>query len=270
MKPALSATAPANNIPVALPTTPAPFSGVSDGRYTARLAQNAFETSSALRLRHEVFNIEMGNLSPAADTVGLEFDSYDFRSRHMIVVDDRTGETVGTYRLNAIESARSPEGFYSYSEFTIEDLPGEVLENGIEIGRACVAPEHRNTKVLFLLLKALLHYQRDAGKRYFFGCCSIFTRDTAVAVQAYRQLAEADHFHDVLRVQPRKKCADIENSSVPDGGSVELPGLFKLYLRTGAKACGPPTIDREFGTIDFFVIFDVVKISEKYRKLFFV
>jgi len=249
--------------------TPSLFSGVSDGRYTARLAENSFETSSALRLRHEVFNVELGDQPSSDNDNNLEFDAYDFRSRHMIVIDDRSGSTVGTYRLNTIESARTARGFYSHSEFTIEDLPNEVLHNGIEIGRACVAPEHRNTKVLFLLLKALLHYQREAGKRYFFGCCSIFTRDALVGPRAYRHLLEGDHFHDTLRVRPRKEGVDIEDVSTLASESVELPGLFKLYLRTGAKACGPPTIDREFGTIDFFVIFDVVKMSEKYRKMFF-
>jgi putative hemolysin len=37
----------------------------------------------------------------------------------------------------------------------------------------------------------------------------------------------------------------------------------------GAKVCGPPIIDREFGTIDFFVVCDTHQVSEKYRRMFF-
>jgi putative hemolysin len=39
-------------------------------------------------------------------------------------------------------------------------------------------------------------------------------------------------------------------------------------LRIGAKVCGPPMIDREFGTIDFFVVFDSERLNEKYRRMF--
>lgn len=52
-------------------------------------------------------------------------------------------------------------------------------------------------------------------------------------------------------------------------GDVELPKLFSTYLRIGAKVCSQPILDREFGTIDFFVIFDSLKMNEKYRKMFF-
>ena len=41
-----------------------------------------------------------------------------------------------------------------------------------------------------------------------------------------------------------------------------------MYLRIGARVCGPPMIDREFGTIDFFVVFDVADLSSKYRRMF--
>ena len=50
---------------------------------------------------------------------------------------------------------------------------------------------------------------------------------------------------------------------------VELPKLFQTYLRIGAKVCSQPVADQEFGTIDFFVIFDSLKMNEKYRKMFF-
>ena len=128
------------------------FPGITEGRYQVRLAKNARETASALRLRHEVFNVELAGETAS----GLEFDAYDFKCRHLIVIDQETGLTVGTYRLNTIETARSTRGFYSAKGFCIENLTTDVLHNGIETGRACVAKEHRNTKVLFLLWKALI------------------------------------------------------------------------------------------------------------------
>lgn len=245
------------------------FKGISDDRYTVRLARTPKEAETALKLRFEVFNLELARVEAAADSPGLEFDAYDFKCRHLIVIENSTNRTVGTYRLNSIESTGNARGFYSYNEFSIEDLPHEVLEQGIEIGRACIAPEHRNTKVLFLLWKGLANYLMRSDKRFFFGCCSIFTHEAYVGEKAYRQLVEGGHFHKTLRVEPRKNGLYYSEHAPFLGDAVELPSLFNMYLRIGAKVCGPPMIDHDFGTIDFFVVFDVTKINDKYRKMFF-
>lgn len=243
------------------------FAGFSNERYTVKLAENRREVESALRLRYDVFNIEMGGREAAAGETGLEFDAYDLKSWHLIVVSKDTGETVGTYRLNSIETAHSLYGFYSASEFTIEDLPGEVLQDGIEIGRACIAREHRNTKVLFLLWKALLAYLEQGGKRYFFGCCSIFTRDATLGRKVYRQLVRDGHVHEDISVLPCHRGISLLEDDV-DPEDIELPALFNMYLRIGARVCGPPMVDREFGSIDFFVVFDVRDLNPKYKKMF--
>ena len=242
-----------------------PFS-ITDRRYEVRLAQNAQEVASALRLRHRVFNVEFGGRNDIAHESNLEFDAYDFKCRHLIVVSRESGETVGTYRLNTIETALTTNGFYSANEFTIGGLPSDVLKNGVEIGRACIAKEHRNTKVLFLLWKGLLRYLESTGKRYFFGCCSIFTQDEQTGSSAYKQLVRDGRYHDQFWVTPLKNGIELIN--VIDEFSTELPSLFNMYLRIGAKVCGPPMIDREFGTIDFFVVLDVTKMNDKYRRMF--
>lgn len=244
------------------------FSGVSDERYIVRLAEDRSEVESALRLRYQVFTVELGDgVVVDADDSQLEFDSYDLKCHHLIVLSRETGETVGTYRLNSMETAGSTYGFYSAAEFTIEDLPREVLTNGIEIGRACIAREHRNTKVLLLLWKALLAYLEHSGKRYFFGCCSIFTQNAEIGRKAYRQLVRDGYLHETFSVIP---CQGSLSLIEDDGGNerVELPALFEMYLRMGARVCGPPMIDRDFGTIDFFVIFDVTDLSDRYRRIF--
>jgi putative hemolysin len=42
-----------------------------------------------------------------------------------------------------------------------------------------------------------------------------------------------------------------------------------MYLRYGGKIAGGPVIDRAFGTIDFLLLFDVMAMEEKSRRLFF-
>ena len=238
----------------------------SDGRYDARLAEGAAEVESALRLRHRVFNVELGGRPEVDD---LEQDAFDLVCRHLIVVDRTTGETVGTYRLNSIETAVDANGFYSHSEFSVEDLPNEVLARGVEVGRACIAAEHRNTKVLYLLWKALARFMQQTNKRYIFGCCSIFSRDPLVGERAFHQLAKAGHFHERFRVEPRRNALYLGPVEEIEREPVELPSLFNMYLRIGSKVCGPPIIDEDFGTIDFFVVFDRETMTEKCRKTFF-
>ena len=248
------------------PTTrPAILAG--DARYAVRFAETPAEVRSALRLRFQVFTVEMQG-GRESDR-GLEFDDYDARCRHLIVVERATGQTVGTYRLNSIETARKTEGFYSNSEFTLEDLPPRILTHGVEIGRACIAAKHRNSNVLFLLWKALAAHLVAGGKRYFFGCCSIFTRSGFVGERAFKQLARGGHLDPTLRVEPRRNALYLSNLNEVETEDVELPALFEMYLRIGAKVCGRPTVDEEFVTVDFFVVLDFENLSPRYRKLFF-
>lgn len=242
---------------------------VSDGKYQVRLARSSNEVESALALRYRVFNVEMGGGSTLPDGRQVEFDKFDFTCRHLIVIEKATGRTVGTYRISSIESAKKPSGFYSFGEFTVEDLPHEILVNGMEIGRACIAPDHRNTKVLFLLWKGLATYLQSAGKRYMFGCCSIFSTDPEAGRTAYHQLKASGNISDDISVQPRRNAVDLSSQATRQGDNFELPSLFNMYLRIGAKICSPPMIDRDFGSTDFFVVFDLADMNEKYRKMFF-
>lgn len=243
------------------------FPSIREGRYEARLARNPIETVSALRLRHEVFTVELGSGPAGDERTGIEFDEFDFRCRHLIVIDRETGGTVGTYRLNTLETAGSVTGFYSANEFSIENLPDEMLEKGIEIGRACIAKEHRNTKVLYLLWKALVRFQEHSGKRFFFGCCSVFTRDHSVGVAAYRRLRSDGLVNDDFAVEPKQNGLTFDETG-PVLDQVELPALFNMYLRLGARVYGRPMVDAEFGTIDFFVVFDLRRMADKYQKIF--
>ena len=243
---------------------------VSTDRYEVRFAQTQQEIESALRLRYEVFNLELANEQPAENADGLEFDKFDYRCRHLLVIEKKTQETVGTYRVNSIDNADNVRDFYSYSEFSIEDLPSDVLERSVEIGRACIAAGHRNSKVLFLLWRGLAVYLKETEKRFLFGCCSIFTTDQNVGIKAFQQLKDIECLHKNYHVNPRddKACGPEPDAVIDKSTSLELPSLFNMYLRIGAKVCGSPVVDLEFGTIDFFVIFDLQTLNGKYRQLF--
>ena len=243
---------------------------IAESRYLAKIAQTPAEVESALRLRYQVFNVELSAAPNHKTTaLGLDFDEYDAGCKHLVIIERITNKTIGTYRINSIESARDARGFYAYNEFSLEDLPPEVLQQAMEVGRACIAREHRNSKVLFLLLKALLNYLKQSNKRYFFGCCSIFTQNCTTGAKVFQQLKREGYLHPTICVQPRWERDFPTNKIFAETDRIELPGLFNIYLKMGVKICGAPAIDREFGTIDFFVIFDLPAMNEKYRRMFF-
>ena len=272
MKTALLPLAPGAPEAVTYPVRPdaLPQAAFAKGVYAVRFVRTPEELDAVLRLRFEVFNLELNEGLESSFMTGRDADEFDLTCHHLLVVNNTTGEAVGTYRLRTEEAAREAFGFYSAGEFDLSSLPRHVLEEAVEIGRACVAREHRNKQVLFLLWKGLAAYMLHNCKRYFFGCCSLPTQDPQEGLRALNQLQRRGHLHPTLRVPPLPglECVP-EGYFVVNGQEAALPRLFETYLRFGARVCGPPAIDRLFKTVDFFVLFDSREIDERTRQLFF-
>ena len=249
----------------------APTRKISEGRYAARFARTAEEIDAALALRFEVFNLELHEGLKASFINQRDEDEFDKTCHHLIVIERQTGQIVGTYHVRTLEMAHTAFGFYSANEFKIENLPYCVLEQSLETGRGCIAREHRNSRVLFLLWRDLAMYLREKRKRYFFGCCSLSSQNCADGIRALRRLVRDGFLHETFRAAPREDFACRIDHSPEEISSedIDLPKLFNTYLRVGAKICGEPVIDRNFKTIDFLVIVDEKTMPEKYFKMFF-
>lgn len=242
---------------------------IADGRYVVRFARTPEEVDWALRLRFEVFNLELGEGLESSYITGRDEDRFDAVCYHLIVLEKESNTVVGTYRLQTLEMAKDPSEFYCAGEFRLEDLPPGVLAESLEIGRACVALEHRNTRVLFLLWKGLAAFMQEAKKRYLFGCCSLTSQTEAEGWLAARRILREGFLDKNLFIEPRDEfLCESGNVSALDDQKFQLPKLFSTYMRFGAKVCSPPAIDREFKTIDFFVMFDLENIDEKTRQMF--
>lgn len=247
--------------------TPKLFAPLQEGRYRVRLANDAEEVAGLQRLRFEVFNRELGEGLASAWRSGRDEDEFDTSCHHLLVEEVATGHAVGTYRLQTRAMASGHRGFYSAGEFDLATMPAEVLEQGVELGRACVSREHRNTRVLFLLWRGLARYVSTFGLRYLFGCGSLTSQDPREGLAVYDRLVADGRLHPTVRVSPhpRLSCADAPRAAV----TPELPPLFKMYLRNGAWICGAPALDAEFGTIDFLILFDVAGMDRERYRLFF-
>jgi putative hemolysin len=240
---------------------------IPGGRYVARFAQGARDLDPVLRLRYEVFNLELEEGLETSHATGLDVDVYDAGCHHLMILERRTGNVVGTYRMQTAEMAANHAGFYSADEFDFSMLPGSLLARSVELGRACVAREHRNGRVLYLLWKGLIRYLLQNEKRYLFGCSSLTSQDPSLGKQVMDHLVAEGYVHESLHIRPLPRFACYEEGFQADPlVPPKIPKLMRLYLAYDVKVCGPPAMDRLFKTIDYFTVFDVEKVSPRVRR----
>jgi putative hemolysin len=237
----------------------------------------------AQQLRFEVFNLELGEGLAESYATGLDVDPFDEFCDHLILEELATSEIVGTYRLQTGQLAAANRGYYSEREFDFTPYEPFRCEI-IELGRACVHADHRNFNVLQLLWRGIACYAVERKARFLIGCSSISSQDPIEAAETYEELK---HYlvEPELRTQPRPEFAVVAGGddagwcrapsrktwpgSAPPATEEASSRLLRAYLTIGAKICGPPAIDREFGTIDFLTLLDLHVLPGIVRTHFF-
>ncbi len=248
------------------------------GRYRLRLAETREDRDAACRLRFKVFNIELNEGLVSSYQTGLDTDQFDLFCEHLLVEDKADKRVVGTYRMQSGTTAARNQGYYSEQEFSFapyEPLRADILE----LGRASIDREHRTPEVLTLLWRGIAQYASGMGLRYLIGCSSLNSKDPAEGWQAYRQL-ERYRVPPEFETEPTAIYAcPIEQGSrhaqpspqpedLPSQTLFKVPKLLKTYVAIGARICGPPAWDRDFGTIDFLTLLDLKLLSPSARNRF--
>jgi len=231
--------------------------------YEISLATTLDDVRACQHLRYEVFNAELGEGLESSHSLGLDRDSFDVICDHLLVREAGTGEAVGTYRVQTGYRALGNAGYYSQEFFDFapyEGIRGELLE----LGRACVHRDHRDSGVLLLLWKGIFRYAKQTGTRYLIGCSSVTSQDAAEGLALYRDLQKKYLAPLEFRTVPRP------GHTLPTAKTAETyrraPRLLRAYLELSAKICGPPAIDREFKTIDFLTLLDLDEIPVTLRR----
>ncbi|MER6782656.1 MULTISPECIES: GNAT family N-acyltransferase [unclassified Streptomyces] len=261
--PAVTALRTTAAVPAAAPVT-APPALPATPHYTVRLARDEDEVRAAQRLRHQVFAGELGARLDGPEP-GLDSDAFDAYCDHLLVVEEETGQVVGTYRLLPPERAAVAGRLYSEGEFDLSAL-APIRPDLVEVGRSCVHPDHRNGAVIALIWAGLARYMDSSGHNWLAGCCSIPLADGGVLAAATRESVLARNLApEEYRVTPHLPWN-------PDGitfpARVELPPLLRGYLRLGAWVCGEPALDAEFGCADLYVLLSLRRTNPRYLKHF--
>ena len=252
------------------------------GELEVRLATTAKEIRKAQKLRWRVF---FKNGPAQADAysrmVRRDICEFDDVCDHLIVVDHaavsrlgkKKSKVVGVYRLLRQEIAQANSGFYSASEFDVEDLIERHRgKRFLELGRSCVLPDYRHKRTLELLWRGIWIYARHHNIDAMFGCASLEGVDPQALSQ---QLSFLHHTSSggewSARALPWRHC----DMNRINAGAINrkqalssLPPLVKGYLRLGATFGDGAVIDQQFGTTDVFVVMPVANISQRYIDYF--
>ncbi|WP_448587014.1 GNAT family N-acetyltransferase [Thermaurantiacus sp.] len=249
------------------------------GRLDVRIATSEEEIAAAQALRYRIFYEEMG-ATPSGEALiaGRDIDPYDSICDHLLVIDhgeDGRPHVVGTYRLLRQVVANMHRGFYSASEYDLSTLVRSSERGGqlLELGRSCVAAAYRNTATIALLWRGIASYLRMHDIGYMFGCGSLHGTDPDahaaelsylvhhhLAPEHLRARALAAHYVPMDRLAP--------GSYDPRAAARALPPLIKGYLRVGAMIGDGAFVDRQFNTVDVFVVMPVERITARYLDRF--
>jgi putative hemolysin len=241
---------------------------IATPHYEVTLAATFTELDAALRLRFEVFNLELHEGLSVSYERGFDRDAYDAWCDHLIVKERASQQVVGTYRLLRQSVASRNLGFYSENEFDLANLkrlPGEALE----LGRSCVAQAHRSFAVINLLWGGITQYATAHGVSRMFGCASLHAAGAAEVHALYQYLSREYLAPEAQRVAPLYACRLPQVDAAPFSEREvrrRIPSLLKGYLRAGAVVCGEPAFDVEFGTADVLVLLETAHMAARYQQ----
>lgn len=240
--------------------------------FIVKTADSTEELRAALRLRHDVF---LQELLKRKKKSGMDLDRFDKHCDHLLIIDKRSDKIIGTYRL---QSSLHTKRWYTATEFHMKHIIKRLPGNKLELGRACVHPDHRNGVTIALLWEGIHAYMQASQSTYLFGCSSIKTMDKAEIRAIYHYLRQNGFLTDDHRVRPkgkfrvpgmarhaRRKPLHL-NPEELSAHKDKIPALLNSYLKAGAKVCGTPALDRSFKCIDFLTLLSVQDIGAQYSR----
>lgn len=246
------------------------------GALETRLAATESEIAAAQGVRYRVFAEEMGaSMSPENVRRRRDIDSFDEICDHLLVLDtdidgDPEDQVVGTYRLLRGNVARAHCGFYSASEFGIDDLTARHPEKRfMELGRSCVLPRYRTRRTLEALWQGNWAYALRHRIDVMFGCASF----SGIRPEAHALALSFLHHHcpttpewAVSALPEHHRSMDMMPREAVDPRRAlgVLPPLVKGYLRLGAMVGEGAFVDHSFCTTDVLIVLPIANINHRY------
>jgi putative hemolysin len=243
-------------------------------RYTLLLSTDPSLIEAAQRLRYEVFTSEPGFELKSADAGLLDArdaDRFDEFCDHLLVREDNSGDLVGCYRMLPPPGAIAAGGLYTATEFEVSSLD-PLRPSLVEMGRAVVREDHRNGGVVLLMWAGILAYLDRCGYDYVAGCVSVPVQGSpeeppGTQIRGVRDFVKRRHASEFV-VHPYRPV-EVDGRALEDiepPARLTVPPLMRGYLRLGARVCGDPAHDPDFGVGDFPALLDKRQADVRYLK----
>ncbi len=231
-------------------------------------AKHLDQVRQAQKLRHDIFAGEMG-ASLATPIAGYDVDRFDDFCEHLLVLDQTTGDVVGTYRLLTPAQAIRAGGLYTETEFDISSLHA-MRSQMVELGRSCVHADFRGGGVIMALWGALMQFMVNNRLGCMIGCASIPLLYNGriggdVASSIWAKVSQTQGIDPAFAVTAHTPLPVDQFDQSLD---VEPPALIKGYLRLGARVLGAPAWDPDFNTADLPMLMRIQDLPSRYRKHF--
>jgi putative hemolysin len=166
-------------------------------------------------------------------------------------------------------------GLYTATEFDIRALDS-LRPSLVEMGRAVVRKDHRNGAVVLLMWSGILAYLDRCGYDYVTGCVSVPIRGEpgdgeppGTQIRGVRDFVLRRHAAPPeYRVHPHRPVV-IDGrrlDEIPAPARPVIPPLMRGYLRLGARVCGEPAYDADFGVGDFPALLDKRHADTRYLR----
>jgi len=249
---------------------------IENSRFIIKTLEDGSEITKVLKLRYEVLYKEFLGIDTSKKPNTLDIDEFDILFDHLVIIDKKTDNIIGTYRLNCTKFNKILYAAKELNMSSIDALPGYK----VEMGRACVHPDFRNGVTIAALWKGLGDYVRQTGARYMFGCASIKTDDPYKIVKIHSWLSQY-HSEEHKTVLPTKEFENelltwalkrdvVElNELSSDDIASEIPPLLMTYLKSGGVICGQPSHDKYFKIFNYLTLVDKENMVESFHRKFF-
>ena len=207
-----------------------------------------------------MFNLELSEGLSSSYLHQRNQDPFDAVCDHMILIDRMSGEVVGTCLMQSGDSAEETFGYI------LEQAFERIRSASLELGRACLHPDHRHYQALSLLWKGILRYANKRALRYLLGCTSVHGLDIQQGHAIYEALKKSHLAPEAFQTTPYFEglLPFMDWESV----TPKIPKLLRCYLSLGAKICTRHFMDESLRTIDLLTLLDLKGLSNNIQQRF--
>lgn len=240
---------------------------IQEGKYSVKLAENSHEKEQVYKLRHNVYHKELNFIGKTTESE-QDYDRYDEICDHLIIRDEDADRCVSTFRFLPGKRLGGNAGFYSEQWFDLGKLNrqrGRVLE----LGRACIDTQYRNTKVFKMLFSGVGAYIKLYPHDYLIGLTTVSFNSGKDIKMIAKYLMEKKVINLSFGIKPKKHFEIDETDQKGYAMAVnsereiisKMSTLMLAYHKYGAEFVSEPSIDVDFNppVVDFFTIFDTRK-----------